>query len=365
MERVFFLNPDLRIRMRAMGGLCVITLSVVARCALWIVLLQELGRFIDLIPDKHAFDAVLASAARLLEYGGTLALLQMLQVNFKLFYTWWWRDALIQECLALRHRIERARANRPKGVLLGMQERDTDESLGTFAQTVQESSANATRWYLETYDPIVYAVLSVVGNLVALHGQDAAFKFSWDVAPGCLVWGVVLVCVFDLLFTQVLGRKIPEIKHVARDAESGFRAVLEGGHEAVSTLDAYAYRARESLKELRCINARLRWHQVLVSLWQGPYLSMFEVLPWITLGLYVNYCSDVATVGMVSQAVGTIVIIKNGCCTFSANWSTSITDLLTERRRLSGLLTTLRGFVTQTEKVERDMRNVVPFRKIA
>ncbi len=310
MERVFFLNPDFRIRMRAMGGLFFITLIVVARCALWIILLKELGVFIDLIPNKHAFAVALASALRLLGYGCALAVLQVIQANYKLLYGWWWREALINESIARHHDIEDARLARARGPQSNLHA--DDDVVPNFAQTVQESTGVATRLYLETYDPMAYAILSVCGNLVALVGQDADFKLSFDVAPGVLVWGIVLACVVDLWCTKWLGKKIPTLKNGMRDVECSLRAVLEAGSEAEVTHKAYKLRVRELMKDLNGVNARLRWQQFSVSLWQGPYQALFEVLPWVILGLYVNFCSEVATIGMVSQTIGTICIIKNG-----------------------------------------------------
>ena len=302
----------------------------------------------------------------MLECVGALAALLVL-ANFKLFYAWWWRETLIKEYLALQLRIERARANQSMNPLAKLQAAEADTLLQRFSQTVQEGTASATRLYLDTFDPVVYAVLSVVGNLVALSGQDAAFEFSWDIGfGGCLVWGVVLVCLLDLLFTHLLGRKIPAIKQAALDSESALRALVEGGHTAAPTLDAYALRTREAVDALGSVNARLRWHQVLVSLWQGPYQALFIVVPWIVVGLYANHCSTVATVGMVSQAAGTIVIIKDGVCTFSANWSTSISDLFAHRQRLKELLVVLRQLVAKTEDMERETQNVIPlFRRPA
>lgn len=365
MERVFFLHPDLRIRMRAWVGLLCITLMVVARCALCIVLLKEFGRFIDLIHDKHAFDAALAAATWWLCYGGALGALQVL-ANIKLFYAWWWREVLMQEYFALQLRIERARTSQPMNPLEKMQSADADASLKSFGQTVQEGTASATRLYLDMYDPMVYAFLSVVGNLFALAGQDAAFKFSWDVPfGGCLVWGIVLVCAIDVLLTHLLGRKIPGIKRAVLERETKFRALLDGGPAKAPTLDAYELRSGNALKDLSTANARVRWHQVLVSVWQGPYQVLFEYAPWIVLGLCA-YCSDVATVGMISQSVGTLIIIKNGVCTFTANWSTSISDLFANRQRLNDLFATLRRIVEKVERVEvQEASNIVPFPKRA
>ena len=354
MERMFFFHPIPRVRARARIGLCINTVLVVVHSVVSILVMKELGRYLDLAFKSTESDAAHTSLTYLVVYCVALAVLFVVSSNFKPHYAWWWRATLQDEYKCLKDRLDKGRVCLPRTPLQRAQAAEADEFLKNYGQTFQEHTLVTTA-YVELFDSMVYATLSGLGGLYTLYWLDKAFKFSLDVpVVGVLVLVIVSVCLLDFVMTRLLGRKMTSIRKHGHAAEGELRALLDTGYTnqtevSIHDINTFNVRLTDRLKDLDNVHAHLRLHQMLVSLWQGPYQVLFNIAPVILVALYASHFSAVATFGMVSQTAGMLVLVKNGVSTFTANWSSSISDLTAKRQQVSALLANLRRAVEQVE----------------
>lgn len=297
----------------AYGGLVFILVSLCVQVQLTVQLNGWYGAFFDLLQqaEQHTMDEFWLSMQQLSYIALPYVIIATIISYVTRLYSFKWREAMTFAYI-VKWRV-------------------TDNEIEGSSQRIQEDIYRFARIFETLGLQVIKAILTLLSFSPILWAlsNDVAIPLVKDI-QGSLVWIALLVSLAGLVFSWLVGIKLPELEYNNQKVEAAFRKELVYAED-----DKTNFGKTPTLVNL-FNNLKLNYNKLFIhygyfALWANSFEQIMIITPYLIMvpGLF----SGMISLGILVQVANAFSKVRESFSIFISNWTT-ITELRSIHKRL-------------------------------